>query len=46
MRFLLLNPNTTESMTRDMEEQARRYARPGTEVDGVTAPFGSTSMSR
>lgn len=44
MRFLLLNPNTTESMTRDMEEQARRYARPGTEVDGVTAPFGSTSI--
>lgn len=44
MRFLLLNPNTTESMTHDMEEQARRYARPGTEIEGVTAPFGATSI--
>ncbi len=44
MRFLLLNPNTTETMTRDMEEQARKYARAGTEVDGLTAPVGSTSI--
>jgi allantoin racemase len=31
-------------MTRDMEEQARRYARPGTEIEGVTARFGAASI--
>ena len=44
MKILLLNPNTTELMTRDMEEQARRYARPGTEIEGVTARFGAASI--
>lgn len=44
MRFMLLNPNTTEEMTRDMERQALRYARPGTEVEGVTAKFGAVSI--
>jgi allantoin racemase len=31
-------------MTRDMEETARRYARPGTEIEGVTAKFGAPSI--
>src|SRR2546425_12419679 len=44
MRFMLLNPNTTEEMTRDMERQARKHARPGTEVEGVTAKFGAVSI--
>jgi allantoin racemase len=44
VKILLLNPNTTEEMTRDMEEQALRYARPGTEVEGMTAPFGAASI--
>jgi allantoin racemase len=44
MRILLLNPNTTEEMTRDMERQARAYAREGTTVEGVTAAFGAPSI--
>jgi allantoin racemase len=44
MRIMLLNPNTTEAMTRDMEESARRYARPGTEIEGFTPGFGAPSI--
>jgi allantoin racemase len=44
MRILLVNPNTTEEMTADMGEQARRYARQGTEIDAVTPPFGPASV--
>ncbi|HEX6023101.1 MAG TPA: aspartate/glutamate racemase family protein, partial [Solirubrobacter sp.] len=44
MRILLLNPNTTDEMTRDMERQARRYARPDTEIEGVTASIGAPSI--
>jgi allantoin racemase len=44
MRFMLLNPNTTDEMTRDMERQARQYARPGTEIEGITPPFGAASI--
>lgn len=40
MRILVVNPNTTESMTRNMAEAARRYANPGTEIVGVTPPWG------
>ena len=35
-RLLLINPNTTESMTESMTAAARAVARPGTEVTGVT----------
>jgi allantoin racemase len=44
MRIMLLNPNTTDEMTRDMERQARRYARADTEIEGVTASFGAPSI--
>ena len=44
MKLLLLNPNTHEPMTRDMESQGRRYARPGTEIEGITARFGAPSV--
>jgi len=40
MRILVVNPNTTEAMTRDMAAAARRYANPGTEIVGVTPPWG------
>jgi allantoin racemase len=36
MRLLLINPNTTESMTDGMVEAARRVAGPATEVIGAT----------
>ncbi|UGS34519.1 aspartate/glutamate racemase family protein [Capillimicrobium parvum] len=44
MRLMLLNPNTTEAMTADMERQANRYARAGTEIEGFTAKFGAESV--
>lgn len=44
MRIMLLNPTTTEELTRDMTACARRYARPGTEIEGVTARFGVPSV--
>lgn len=40
MRILVVNSNTTESVTRLVAEEARRSASPGTEVVAVTAPFG------
>jgi allantoin racemase len=40
MRILVVNPNTTEAMTRNMAEAAARYANPGTEIVGVTPPWG------
>jgi allantoin racemase len=41
---MLLNPNTTDEMTRDMERQARRCARADTEIEGVTPGFGAPSI--
>lgn len=43
-RIMLLNPNTTAEMTRDMERQARRFARVDTEIEGVTAIVGAPSV--
>ena len=40
MKLLLINPNTTEAMTRSMADEARRFASAGTEVAAVTAGFG------
>jgi allantoin racemase len=40
MRILVVNPNTTASMTEDMAASAARYANPGTEVVGVTPAWG------
>jgi allantoin racemase len=44
MNLLLLNPNTTASMTRAMAEAARRIARPGTVITGVQPSFGPASI--
>jgi allantoin racemase len=44
MRLLVVNVNTTESMTEGIADQARRAARPGTEIVGLTPTFGAESV--
>jgi allantoin racemase len=44
MRILVVNVNTTESMTEAIADQARRTALPGTEVVGLTPTFGAESV--
>lgn len=44
MRILVVNVNTTESMTEGITDQARRTARPGTEIVGLTPTFGAESV--
>lgn len=44
MRILVVNVNTTESMTEGITEQARRVALPGTEIVGLTPTFGAESV--
>ena len=44
MRLLVVNPNTTVAMTVAIEAEARRRARPGTEIEAVTAPWGTPSV--
>lgn len=40
MRLLLINPNTSDSVTDLIRSEALRSASPGTSVEAVTAPFG------
>lgn len=44
MRILVINPNTSEEMTRDIGEEARRYARPGTEIEVTSPAWGPRSI--
>lgn len=44
MRILVVNVNTTESMTASIAEQARAAARPGTEIEALTPNFGPESV--
>lgn len=44
MRTLIINPNTTEAMTRDIEAEARRYARPDTEIEAISPAWGPASI--
>lgn len=44
MKIKIINPNTTWSMTRDIEWAGRRYARPGTEVYAVSPQTGPASI--
>src|SRR5262249_34379064 len=44
MRILVINPNTSEEMTRDIDREARQYARPGTEVETVSPGWGPRSI--
>ena len=41
MRLLLINPNTTDSITTLMKERARRLVGPGVEVRAATGRFGA-----
>jgi len=45
MLVLVVNVNTTESMTAAIAQRARRYADPGTEIVAVTPRFGPDSCS-
>ncbi len=44
MRLLVVNPNTTETMTAKIATAARSAAGPGTIIDAVTAPMGPESI--
>ncbi len=44
MRILVVNVNTTESITETIAQQARAIASPGTEIVGLTPYFGAESL--
>ncbi|MDG6101524.1 aspartate/glutamate racemase family protein [Dactylosporangium aurantiacum] len=44
MRIVVVNPNTTASMTARIERSARAVAGPGTRVDAVTSTMGPASI--
>jgi allantoin racemase len=44
MRILVVNVNTTESMTEAIRAQAERFASPGTEIVALTPFFGPDSV--
>ncbi|NBE51060.1 aspartate/glutamate racemase family protein [Streptomyces boluensis] len=44
MRLLVVNVNTTESMTKSIGEQAASVAAPGTEIVALTPEFGADSV--
>lgn len=44
MKLLVINPNTTDSMTRTIGVSARATAGPGTEVIAVSSPTGPASI--
>src|SRR5882757_10836153 len=44
MKLLVINPNTTDSMTRTIGASARAAAGPGTEVIAVSSPTGPASI--
>ena len=44
MRILVLNPNTTASMTQKIGDAARRVASQGTEIVAVNSAHGPASI--
>lgn len=44
MRLLVINPNTSVEMTRDIADEANRYARPGTEIETISPSWGPRSI--
>jgi allantoin racemase len=44
MRILVINPNTSEEMTRDIDREARQYARADTEIETVCPTWGPRSI--
>ena len=45
MRLLVINPNTTESVTELVADLGRRLAEPGSEIRAVTGRFGARYIS-
>ncbi|MGE0675303.1 MAG: hypothetical protein AB7O64_19850, partial [Methylibium sp.] len=45
MRLLLINPNTTPSITDKVLDVARSFATPGTDLVGVTGRFGAAYVA-
>src|SRR5258708_31333596 len=43
-KILIVNPNTTASMTDTIAAAARAVAAPGTEISAVTSPMGPASI--
>ena len=41
MKILLINPNTSSMITKQMVDIARGHANPYWEIKGITAPYGS-----
>ena len=44
MRILVINPNTTQSMTETIADAAVRVSNPGTEILAVTSSMGPVSI--
>ncbi|MGA0939262.1 MAG: aspartate/glutamate racemase family protein, partial [Litorivicinaceae bacterium] len=44
MKILLINPNTTESMTRKAEIAAQKVARPDTQIIATNSKMGPSSI--
>ncbi len=44
MRILVINPNTSEEMTQDIDREARQYARSDTEIETVCPTRGPRSI--
>ncbi len=44
MKILVVNVNTSDSMTRSIDEAARRYASPGTEIVTLQPYFGAEAV--
>ena len=44
MRILVVNVNTTETMTQGIRQQAQKVAAPGTEIVALTPRFGAESV--
>lgn len=44
MKLLIINPNTTESMTATIADAAHRVANPATEISAVTSSMGPVSI--
>ena len=44
MRILVVNVNTTDSITQAIARQAQSVAAPGTEIIGLTPGFGAESV--
>ena len=45
MKILIINPNTSTEMTRTIDDMAKKYASPGTEITTVQPPDGPAFMS-